>query len=224
MTFKDIFKSGFLDKIIEFSVSDMIIALLLAFAIGLFIFLVYKKTYTGVMYSASFGLSLLGMTLITTFIIMAVTSNVVLSLGMVGALSIVRFRTAIKDPLDTVFIFWAISVGIVLGAGLIPHAILGALLIGIVLTIFANKKSSDNPYILVVNLISEEVEKDVLSIIGEKVKRFVIKSKTVQKGNNIELSVEVRLKDGSTDFINEICRSDGVNNAVLVSYNGEYMG
>lgn len=164
------------------------------------------------------------MTLITTFIIMAVTSNVVLSLGMVGALSIVRFRTAIKDPLDTVFIFWAISVGIVLGAGLIPHAILGALLIGIVLTIFANKKSSDNPYILVVNLISEEVEKDVLSIIGEKVKRFVIKSKTVQKGNNIELSVEVRLKDGSTDFINEICRSDGVNNAVLVSYNGEYMG
>lgn len=224
MTFKDIFKSGFLDKIIEFSVSDMIIALLLAFAIGLFIFLVYKKTYTGVMYSASFGLSLLGMTLITTFIIMAVTSNVVLSLGMVGALSIVRFRTAIKDPLDTVFIFWAISVGIVLGAGLIPHAILGALLIGIVLTIFANKKSSDNPYILVVNLISEEVEKDVLSIIGEKVKRFVIKSKTVQKGNNIELSVEVRLKDGSADFINEICRSDGVNNAVLVSYNGEYMG
>ena len=128
MTFNDIFKSSFLEKASSFSILDMVIALALAFAIGLFIFLVYKKTFRGVMYSENFGVSLLAMTLITTLIILAVTSNVVLSLGMVGALSIVRFRSAIKEPLDIAFVFWSISVGIVLGAGLIPLAIFGSVL------------------------------------------------------------------------------------------------
>ncbi|HBN82717.1 MAG TPA: DUF4956 domain-containing protein, partial [Clostridiales bacterium] len=120
MTFNDIFKSSFLEKAVEFSILDVAIAMLLAFAIGLFIFFVYKKTFAGVMYSASFGVSIMAMTLITTLIILAVTSNIVLSLGMVGALSIVRFRTAVKEPLDIAFLFWAISAGIVIGAGLIP--------------------------------------------------------------------------------------------------------
>jgi len=164
------------------------------------------------------------MTLITTFIILAVTSNVILSLGMVGALSIVRFRSAIKEPIDIAFIFWAISSGIVLGAGLIPLAIFGSIFIGIVLIIFANKKSSDNPYILVVNLIGEDIEKEVMSAIGNKVERYIIKSKTIQKDDNIELSVEVRLRESSTGFVNDICKLNGVDNAVLVSYNGEYMG
>ncbi|HOJ12410.1 MAG TPA: DUF4956 domain-containing protein [Clostridiales bacterium] len=224
MTFKDIFKSSFLEKVVSFSPLDMVIALALAFALGLFIFIVYKKTFKGVMYSASFGLSLLLMTLITTFIILAVTSNVILSLGMVGALSIVRFRSAIKEPIDIAFIFWAISSGIVLGAGLIPLAIFGSIFIGIVLIIFANKKSSDNPYILVVNLIGEDIEKEVMSAIGNKVERYIIKSKTIQKDDNIELSVEVRLRESSTGFVNDICKLNGVDNAVLVSYNGEYMG
>ena len=106
MTFDDIFKSSFLDNVAAISLLDMGIALTLSFLLGLFIYLVYKKTFTGVMYSSSFGVTLIALTMITTLVILAVTSNVVLSLGMVGALSIVRFRTAIKEPLDIAFLFW----------------------------------------------------------------------------------------------------------------------
>ena len=112
MTFSDIFKSSFLENVTSVSLLDMVLALVLAFGIGLFIFFVYKKTYGGVMYSSSFGVTLIALTMITTLVILAVTSNIVLSLGMVGALSIVRFRTAIKEPMDIAFLFWSIAVGI----------------------------------------------------------------------------------------------------------------
>ena len=139
-TFNDIFKSSFLENASSsFSVVDTLIALVLSFVIGLFIFFTYKKTFSGVMYSASFGVTLIGLCMITTFVILAVTSNVVLSLGMVGALSIVRFRTAIKEPLDIAYLFWSIGVGIVIGAGLIPLAVIGSVAIGVVLIIFVNK-------------------------------------------------------------------------------------
>lgn len=222
MTFNDIFKSSFVEKVTDFSAFDMVIALGLAFILGLFIFFVYKKTFNGVMYSASFGVSLMAMTLITTLIILAVTSNVVLSLGMVGALSIVRFRTAIKEPLDIAFLFWSISVGIVTGAGLIPLAVFGSLFIGIVMVVFVNKKSTDTPYILVVSCQNEETEKVVTTGISKNVRKHMIKSKTVSQ-SGIELTVEVRLKDMTTQFVNEIAAINGVTNAILVSYNGEYM-
>ena len=125
MTFSDIFKTSFLENVTSISILDMVIAMALSFALGLFIFYVYKKTYAGVMYSSNFGVTLVALTMIATFVILAVTSNVVLSLGMVGALSIVRFRTAIKEPLDIAFLFWAIAAGIVLAAGMIPLALLG---------------------------------------------------------------------------------------------------
>lgn len=221
MTFKDVFKSDFLEKAVDFSIIDVAIAMLLAFTIGLFIFYVYKKTFAGVMYSASFGVSLIAMTLITTLIILAVTSNLVLSLGMVGALSIVRFRSAIKEPLDIAFLFWAISVGIVIGAGLIPLGIFGSIFIGIILLIFVNKKSSDTPYIIVLNLESDEAEDDCMSMIHKKTKKSLIKAKTVSK-NGIEITIEVRLKDMSAKLLNELLTIDGVKNACLVSYNGEY--
>lgn len=221
--FNDIFKSNFLDKVTSFSALDMAIALGLAFILGLFIFMVYKKTFKGVMYSAGFGVSLLAMTLITTLIIMAISSNVILSLGMVGALSIVRFRSAIKEPLDIAFLFWAISVGIVLGAGLIPLAVFGSLFIGIIMVLFVNQKSSDNPYILVIKCTGDDSEKAAMDYISKKVKKHVVKSKTVAAASGVELTIEIRLKDMSTKFVNEITRIAGVNQAVLVSYNGEYM-
>ena len=221
MTFNDIFKSSFLEKAAEFSVLDVAIAMLLSFAIGLFIFYVYKKTFAGVMYSASFGVSIMAMTLITTLIILAVTSNIVLSLGMVGALSIVRFRTAVKEPLDIAFLFWAISAGIVIGAGLIPLGIIGSVFIGIVLLVFVNKKSNDTPYIVVLNLDNDKAENDCMVIIKGKTKKSLIKAKTVS-GNGIELTVEVRLLDMSAKLLNELLTINGVNNACLVSYNGEY--
>ena len=224
MTFNDIFKSSFLEKASSFSILDTFIALTLALAIGMFIFIIYKKTFNGVMYSANFGTSLIAITLVTTLIILAVTSNVVLSLGMVGALSIVRFRSAIKEPMDIVYIFWSISVGIVLGAGLIPLAVIGSLFIGLFMIIFVNRKTSDNPYILVLNCYDNESEKKAVDYVKQHVKKHVIKSKTISSDFKIELTLEIRLKDMSTDFINKLASIDGINNAVLVSYNGDYMG
>lgn len=221
MTFNDIFKSSFLEKAAEFSILDVGIAMLISFAIGLFIFYVYQKTFSGVMYSASFGVSIMAMTLITTLIILAVTSNIILSLGMVGALSIVRFRTAVKEPLDIAFLFWAISAGIVVGAGLIPLAVIGTIFIGIILLIFVNRKSNDTPYIIVLNLDNDNAEKNCMEMINARTKKSLIKAKTVTK-NGIELTVEVRLIDMSAKLLNELIEIKGVNNACLVSYNGEY--
>ena len=222
MTFSDVFKSSFLSNINSFSTLDVLLALGLAFVIGLFIFLIYKKTYQGVMYSDSFGVSLIAMSMITSLVIIAVTSNVVLSLGMVGALSIVRFRTAIKEPMDIAFLFWAIAVGIVLGAGLLPLAIIGSVIIGIIIVIFSTRKIGDTPYILVVSCENEETESVAYELIKEDAKKSLLKSKSVNK-LGIELTYEVRIKDDNTGFVNKISACDGVTNAVLVSYNGEYM-
>lgn len=223
MSFNDIFKSSFLENVKSISVLDMVIALVLAFGLGVFIFLVYKKTYSGVMYSSSFGTTLVALTMITTVVILAVTSNVVLSLGMVGALSIVRFRTAIKEPLDIAFLFWSIAVGIVLAAGMIPLAVIGSVIIGIILLVFVNKKAHKNPYIVVIRCDGHNSETKAKSFLDSKTERCVIKSKTAQKGS-VELNMEIRLKDDNTDFVNELAAMDGVQSAVLVSYNGDYMG
>lgn len=223
MSFNDIFKSSFLENVNSVSLLDMVIALLLAFCLGMFIFLVYKKTFTGVMYSSSFGVTLVALTLITTLVILAVTSNVVLSLGMVGALSIVRFRTAIKEPLDIAFLFWSIAAGIVLAAGMIPLAVIGSVFIGIVLILFVNKKSHSNPYIVVLQCDGHDSETAAKDFLDKQVQRCVVKSKTAQKGF-VELNLEIRLKNDNTDFINALAEMNGVNSAVLVSYNGDYMG
>ena len=216
MTFQDIFKSSFLENISSVSIFDMVLALVLAFGIGLFIFLIHKKTFAGVMYSSNFGVTLIALVMITTLVILAVTSNIVLSLGMVGALSIVRFRTAIKEPLDIAFLFWSIAAGIVLAAGLIPLAVFGSVVIG-------NRKAHYNPYMVVIRCEDHESELSASEFLKSQVQRSVVKSKTAQK-DLIELNIEIRLKDDNTDFINTLADMSGVSSAVLVSYNGEYMG
>ena len=223
MTFNDIFKSNFLSNVTAVTPLDMILTIALAFGIGVFIFFVYKKTFSGVMYSSSFGVTLVALTMITSVTILAVTSNVVLSLGMVGALSIVRFRTAIKEPLDIAFLFWSIAAGIILAAGLIPLAVIGSIVIGLILLIFAGHKSNVNPYILVVRCENQESESNAMQYVGQNTDRMVVKSKSVQKGL-IETNYEVRLKDDNTTFVNTLSGLEGVSSAVLVSYNGDYMG
>ena len=222
MTFSDIFKSSFLDSVTSFSPLDVLIAMLFACVVGLFIFLIYKKTFTGVMYSTGFALTLVGLSLVTTLVILAVTSNIVLSLGMVGALSIVRFRAAIKDPTEIVFLFWSIAAGIVIGAGLIPMALIGSVIIGAVLLVFANRKIHENPYVLVVNCDGDDAEKAAMEIISSQTEKHQVKTKTVSRGA-VELTCEVRMKNASTEFVNSLLAISGVRNAVLVSYNGEYM-
>ena len=223
MSFNDIFKSSFLENVSSISVLDMILTIALSFGIGLFIFLIYKKTYRGVMYSAGFGTTLIALTMITSTVILAVTSNVVLSLGMVGALSIVRFRTAIKEPLDIAFLFWAIGAGIILAAGLIPLAIIGSVCIGLILLVFVNQKSHTHPYMVVLNCANHDVEVKAKDFLAKNVTRTTIKSKSAVKGA-IEMNIEVRLKEDNTDFINILSEMPGVNSAVIVSYNGDYMG
>ena len=223
MSFKDIFKSNFVTQVAAFSLVDMLIALALSFAIGLFICEVYKKTYRGVMYSRSFGITLLVLSMLTTLAIMTVTSNVVLSLGMVGALSIVRFRTAIKEPLDIAFLFWSIVVGIMLGAGMIPLAVFSSVVLGVVLLYMASRRGNEeDAYILVLQCTTEEAEQKTSEILEQSVSRFSLKSKTVSAGG-IEWTVEVRIQEGTTAFINRLYAVEGVTSATLVSYNGEYM-
>lgn len=222
MTFNDIFKSSFLESVSEFSLLDTVIGLAAALIIGLFIFVIYKKTLTGVMYSTGFALTLVGLSLVTTLVIMAVTSNVVLSLGMVGALSIVRFRAAIKEPVEIVFLFWSLAVGIVIGAGMIPLAVIGSAIIGIILLLFANRKVRSNPYIIILNCVDEDAETAVLDVLGKETQHYNIKSKTIHT-SGIELTAELRTKNASTGFVNLISRLPGVENATLVSYNGEYL-
>ena len=202
MTFQDIFKSSFLENIATISILDMVIAMVLAFLLGLFIFFIYKKSYSGVMYSASFGVTLIALSLITTLLIMTVVSNIVLSLGMVGALSIVRFRTAIKEPMDIAFLFCAIAAGIVLAAGLIPLAVFGS--------IFIDCENSG-------------IEEQARIFVKSQVRRLNLKSKSVDNGC-VELNYEVRLKEDSSAFVNELEAMPGVSRVVLVSYNGDYMG
>lgn len=222
MTFNDIFKSSFLESVTGFSLSEVLLAMLFAVIVGLFIFWVYKKTFTGILYSSGFALTLIGLTLVTTLVIIAVTSNVVLSLGMVGALSIVRFRTAIKEPMEIVFLFWSIAVGIVIGAGMIPLAVLGSVIIGIILLIFANRKNVENAYILVLNCENEEAENTAAELLKSTVKKYRIKSKTVN-ADGIELTTELKIKDDKMAFVNQMNEIAGVKNATLVSYNGVYM-
>ena len=210
MNFSDIFKSSFLENVASISLLDMILALALSFAIGFFIFFVYKKTYAGVMYSSSFGVTLVALTMVSTFVILAVTSNV-------------RFRTAIKEPLDIAFLFWAIAAGIVLAAGMIPLAMFGSLAIGGVLYFFINRKAYVNPYIVVIRCEDQNAEANAMDFLAEQTERCVVKSKTVQKGS-IEINAEIRLKDQNTGFINTLTDMNGVTSAVLVSYNGDYMG
>lgn len=221
MTFRDIFKSGFLARTAQLSVADMAVSMLLAFAIGLFIFYIYKKSYRGVMYSANFGTSLIAVALVTTFVMLAVTSNVVLSLGMVGALSIVRFRTAVKDPMDIAFLFWSLAAGIVLASDLVHLAVLGSLFIGLVMLVFSDRRDEERPYILVVHCADETAERAARDFAASRVKALSLKSKSVSPGR-VELNYEVRLADGAADFVNALAALPGVENAVLVSYNGDY--
>lgn len=222
MSFSDVLKSSFLENFNSVSLFDMGLVLLLSFAIGLFIFYVYKRTYSGVMFSSSFGVTLIALSMITAVLILAVTSNVVLSLGMVGALSIVRFRTAIKEPSDIAFLFWSIAVGIILAAGLIPLALFGSLLIGAVLVYFSSDDTFNQPYILVLHCNNSDVEKETFDYIKANVEKLSLKSKSVSK-DLIELNYEVRLNSSNTEFINTLSDMDGVSHVVMVSYNGDYM-
>ncbi|MCA1032255.1 DUF4956 domain-containing protein [Bacillus timonensis] len=218
--FNDIIKNSFLklEDFAQLSVLDILFSLGLAFTIGMFIYFVYQKTFKGVVYSHNFNITLVLMTIITSLIIMTISTNIVLSLGMVGALSIVRFRTAIKDPLDIVFMFWAISVGISTGAGIYLVGIIGSLFIGGVIYFLAKRKRKENVFLLVVHY-EEAVDSDVK--LSMKKLEYDLKSKIIKNGM-VELTVETKLKIDNTSFVHAISDVQGVKDVSLVHYNGDY--
>ncbi|KIL42838.1 hypothetical protein KP77_34680 [Jeotgalibacillus alimentarius] len=220
MNFNDILTNDFVNNFMfgNLSIIDILLGLLTAFIVGGFIYFVYKNTYKGVLYSSSFNATLLVMTMITCLVIMTISTNVVLSLGMVGALSIVRFRTAIKDPLDIVFMFWAIAAGISSGAGLYFLTFIGAVVIGIVLIIISRKKHVDTMYLLVIHY-TEEAADDVKKELHKL--NHTLKSKIMRK-NVIEQTSEVRLKIDNTAFMTRLNEIEGVRDVSLVQYNGDY--
>jgi len=216
MTFQDIFKDGFLENSIDLSAMQIALTLVVAFIAGLFIYQVYKRSYQSVVYTKSFSMSLVMMTMITALVIMAVTSNIVLSLGMVGALSIVRFRAAIKDPMDIVFMFWSIAVGIVAGASFYTLALVGSVVIGVVIIVFSGNMKEETPYLFVIHFTDSKDEDKILDRIKATVNRYFVKSKIIDS-NHIEYTIELRIKNNEMDFVNEINAIESVQMATLVS-------
>ncbi|KON90608.1 membrane protein [Rossellomorea marisflavi] len=222
INFSDIFKSSFIEKTTSFSLTDSIIGLVLAFLIGLFIYVVYKKTFNGVIYSHSFNISLLIMTMATALVIMGISNNVLLSLGMVGALSIVRFRTPIKDPMDLVYIFWSIVSGILCGAGFIPLVVIGSVLIGIVLLVFVNKITVENPFLLIVKAGGGSSSEAIEAELKKLTSRYQLKSQSFMGSDEMETTYEVRMKTGESAMLAELKALPGIKSAVMVSYDGNF--
>jgi len=221
--FTDILKKSVTENFVsDISISKIIITMAISFIIGFFIYLLYKRVFSGILYSKSFNVSLIGMTMVTSMVIIAINSNLVLSLGMVGALSIVRFRTPIKDPTDLIFLFWAAAAGIVSGAGFFTLAAIGSIIVGLVMFFFIKRTSIEAPYLLVVNCDGDTSEIAVHKQLNTSVKRFNVKQKTVTNGN-IEITLEIRLNDKEGNFVNQLSGIGGVKNAVLISYSGDYV-
>ncbi|MBO2516648.1 MAG: DUF4956 domain-containing protein [Clostridiales bacterium] len=198
------------------SASEIIVALVCGFVTGLLIAFIYKRTYRGVLYSPSFALTLIMMTLITTPVTAAIRSSVALSMGMVGALSIVRFRTAVKDPLDTAYMFWAITMGILLGAGLYLIALVVVIVISLVMILlFFFKLRNPDSYLLVVHC-SEFAETAIETAIRRFTKDWHVRSKTMSRGG-LEMTIEVRLDEKRLNIVSFIMDIEGVSDATLVA-------
>lgn len=222
-SYKDIIKQSFMDlnPSGSLAVADIGLSLIATLFISLGIFWIYKKTFRGVLYTHSFNVSLVMISLVTALVIMTISTNLILSLGMVGALSIVRFRTAVKDPLDIVFMFWAIAVGIANGAMQFKLSLAGSIFIALIIYLLTNVKSQVNPYLLVLHYEIND-ENEVLASLKEHLKSEKLKSKTVSSGI-VELTLEVRVKKDDTKFVDKISQNAKVQDVILVSYDGDYV-
>jgi hypothetical protein len=201
------------------TLSPIIVALLVAFALGMLIHYVYQKSFRGVIYNQAFSVSLALLTILTTMITLAISSNIALSLGMVGALSIVRYRTAFKVPADLIFLFWAVGTGVTIGARLHYLALVGALIVILMLITIGRKTHAAEIFILIVHYTGEDIAGELRRILHGK--RYQIKSKTTRK-YNVEMAVEVEVKNNNMAFLEAINHLPDVNDVALIQYTGEY--
>lgn len=215
---KSILNSGAFDGV---SLTNIALGLTTAILVGLVIYFTYKKFYIGVIYSKSFAMSLIGMSVLTATITLAISTNIVISLGMVGALSIVRFRTAVKDPLDLLYLFWSITSGIASGANMYLLVVIAALVMVLIISIFYRTRQNGRIYIAVIHYLTDEAGDNVIRAFGKM--KYFIKSKTVRK-EKTEMAVEVYCKNNDMFFLDKIKNIEGVLDATLIQYNGEYHG
>jgi len=219
----DIFSKSFLSLqsgMERFTPVDILTNLTVTLIVALFIYYIYKKTFQGVLYQKSFAISLVAISMIVTLIIMTISGNLVLSLGMVGALSIVRFRTPIKDPVDLVFIFWAISIGIANGVGYFSLSFIGSLFITIILLVMTYKKSSTQSYLLILDLNKNSNINTIENIIKDTTNNYQLKSKVVTQ-DNFEIIYEIRADNDKLNSLNRLKDNKDISKFVLISYNGD---
>jgi len=223
LSFSDIFQKSFLaaDSGMErYTSIEIIVNMGMSFLLGMFIFYIYRNTYQGVLYQRSFNVSLIAIAMVVTMVIMIISGNLILSLGMVGALSIVRFRTPIKDPVDLVFIFWAIAIGIGNGVGYFSLTVLGSIIMTAAIYALTRRDDQDQPYLLVIQIIDAADERAALEFIRKAVERYALKSKSINP-DYIEIIAEVQLRNADSTFIGRLQKDYGVSKATLVSYSGE---
>ena len=222
MSFKDVLKKSFLEgvNVSDFSITSVGLTLAVTAILGIYIYLVYRMISRKAFYSKSFNISLVAMAMITAAIILAIQSSVVISLGMVGALSIVRFRTAVKDPMDLVFLFWAISVGIICGAGLYGMALMLSLCVTIVILLLDYLPTSSAPMLLVLNARDEKVEDEVTNIVSKYARHFRVKSRNLTK-NGMDMVMELRIRKNEVEMVRAINELSGVDAVSLLSHDGE---
>ena len=221
MSTKDFIKKSVLNAFTQYDAPKLAVALLAALALGILIYLVYRHFYTGVVYSRSFAVTLVGMCVLTCMVTLAISTNVVISLGMVGALSIVRFRTAIKDPMDLLYLFWSITTGITAGAGMYALGLVTAAIMIVMIILFYHWQARGRVYIAVIHYTGTDAADGIVRAFGRQ--KFVVKSKTM-RADNTEMAVEVFSKDTELAFAERIRAVDGVQDVTLVQYNGEYHG
>ena len=227
LNFSDIFKKSFLEaggllqSLTSETLGRAILYILLSVIIGVLLYALYRRTYSGVVYSRAFAVSILGMTVLTCAIIVTIQSNTVLSLGMVGALSIVRYRTAVKDPMDLLYLFWAVASGIATGAGMFVIALFAFAVMAVILLVLSRVRGRrDETYILLVHSNGEGVEDRVRRAIGTH--PYKIKSKTLRR-HDVEMAVEVRVKKNDLRFVETLRGDEGIEDVTLVQYSGDYI-
>ena len=223
MSVKDMIKKSVLESGVfdQYNIPSILVALVAALALGILIFLVYRRFYTGVIYSRTFAVTLVGMTVLTCMVTLAISTNVVISLGMVGALSIVRFRTAVKDPMDLLYLFWAITTGITSGAGMYVLALIAAAIMILMIILFYSRQQRGKIYIAVIHYSGDEAGDEVIRCFGKR--KYFIKSKTMRK-EKTEMAVEIFCKQADMDFMEKIRAIEHVDDVTLIQYNGEYHG
>ena len=209
----EIFKVG------DLNFWQVLLVLLLSFLMGLVIYFTYLKSFRGVVYSQPFNASLVLLCMITALLIVTISSNVVLALGMVGALSIVRFRTAIKDPLDIVFLFWSLSTGMIVGARLYAVAVVATIIIALVFFLMLKVFRGRKPVYLFVLRFDSDIQSEIGRVLAKL--DGMVRNKTVADGVT-EITIEMQLKNGNTGFVDKLSQVEGVHSAVLVSYNGDF--